>query len=94
MNDRGEKHAQIHWLKIYIPTTASTRDVIVNYAFEIGSTGCEEKQSEIITYFPGNLDPSALLKKIQIFISELTRLGHQFSSQRVSCEVIPKENWQ
>ncbi len=81
------------WLKVTVPSDARSRDALINYLFELGSSGCEEREAGIEAYFPGVFKSAPLLAKIRGYATALEAMGFALTPTDIRAEMLPGRDW-
>ncbi len=82
-----------NWIEIKIKTNPDTEEIISNFLFEIGCTGCHSEDYYVKAYFDETATSIEIVKKLNTYLNELSELGLEVSGHDIDVEVIANCDW-
>jgi ribosomal protein L11 methyltransferase len=79
------------WIEVTIPSEPESFEVLENFLFELGSCGTIETEEAIKGYFSQSQIDESTKNRLNIYIENLRKLGHQIRTPVYS--EIPQEDW-
>lgn len=81
------------WFDIWLPAEESIEELLTNYCFELGCSGCYEEKGIFHAYFPEQHWNESKLEQLNRYLNELKDLGFLVPSQRFRAEKIVEQDW-
>ncbi|MBD3290830.1 50S ribosomal protein L11 methyltransferase [candidate division KSB1 bacterium] len=91
--DTSEMVTPRKWTEIRIRTTPETEDIISNFLFEIGCTGCQSDEDGLKAYFDESVSSFKIVEKLKAYLSELSKLGFDVSGHDIDVEILNNRDW-
>ncbi len=63
------------WLKLRVKVDPHNREAVANFLFELGCCGCEERESELVAYFPEARSVPDVRREVAAYLTRLPALG-------------------
>ena len=82
-----------NWIELKIRTNPDTEEIISNFLFEIGCTGCSSEDDYLKAYFDETTSASEIVEKLNTYLEELSALGIEISGHDIDVEVIANRDW-
>ena len=82
-----------NWIEIKIRTTSETDDIISNFLFEIGCTGCHSTEDGLKAYFDEKVPSIEIVEKLKTYLNELSELGFDVSGHDIDVDIIGNRDW-
>lgn len=82
-----------NWIEIKIRTNPETEEIISNFLFEIGCTGCSGEDDYLKAYFDETATSIEIMEKLSTYLSELAALGFDVSGHDIDVDVIANRDW-
>ena len=79
------------WMAVTIPCQSDVSAAIINFLFEMGSCGSEERDGLVKGYFEGGKYSEAIVQSLEVYLQNLRNLG--YSIGELQFKEIPFENW-
>ncbi|MBN2010514.1 50S ribosomal protein L11 methyltransferase [candidate division KSB1 bacterium] len=81
------------WIEITVPVTSESSEPIANYLFELGCSGCYERNDELVAYFSPDQWNDRIAAELTHYLSELTQLGFTDISTQFTITSIQDKDW-
>jgi ribosomal protein L11 methyltransferase len=79
------------WIRVSVPCGEGCRDAIINFLFELGSTGTEESRDRVTGYFHVSTWKEGGEKRLRTYLDGLRRLGYAPGAPLIRS--LAQENW-
>ena len=84
----------MHWFEIKVPVHPEIMDAVGNHLFELGASGTQERDNEVIAYFE-NMESSTVVSQIREYLGSLAELGLPANpdDDRITVTGIADQDW-
>ena len=83
---------QKYYITVAVPTFSESSEAVSFFLFQLGATGCEERDALVIGYFPDQ-DVENLREKMASALEQIRTRGLALPVQKVEIARLPEQNW-
>ncbi len=81
------------WIQVCVPVNRDIEDAVANFLFELGSSGCQQNENEVVAYFNGGFLKERIRQKIAQYFAGLRALGFVLPSPGVNITRVADQDW-
>ena len=81
------------WIEITIPVTESSEELIANFLFELGSTGCSTEKGKLCAYFKVYDWDKEKSVRFQKYLDQLSQQGLPVNFNELEINLIEDQDW-
>ena len=73
--------------------SSDVKEAVTNFFFENGCVGCQDEETEVIAYFPSQINSGEIKNRLHAFLDELATCGFEIPTNAFELSFVQDKDW-